>query len=149
MKYLKSMAWRREMKDLTPEQIKDKLDADVKTLDDIRKQLFTMANSYTGDMYGYIAQTLHQSNNCCVTAAHKMIVEAVRIPVTRQEQTEIVTKKALDIQHANYEEYSYYVCTELNSGRTPKHFGIWVAARNDMINDLDTDSKVFDNECIS
>ena len=65
-------------KELTKHQIKHKMRADFETLELIHNIVFTMANSYAGDEYGFIAQLLHQVHNDTITVEHKLLVESVR-----------------------------------------------------------------------
>jgi len=59
-------------------EMHDKLQMDADQIEKIRHQVFTMANSYAGDDYGYIAQLLHGVCNSMITANHKMLVESAR-----------------------------------------------------------------------
>ena len=65
-------------KELTRYQIKQKMNDDAETLRLIQSIVFTMANSYAGDKYGSIAQSLHQVHNDVVTIEHRLITESVR-----------------------------------------------------------------------
>lgn len=109
----------------TQEQIQAKLIADNKRVDAISDELFELANSYAGDKFGHIAQTLHQANNCCITASHKLIVESARL--LRSIRLE---------QSADYENYSYYVGGEITCNRMPMKFGPWITLRDKKIEEI-------------